>query len=61
MEQTSSEDEVGTEPRRMGKKSCAWVVGMRLGIKRARLAEGYRDMKERLRTDGCPERAGLVT
>jgi hypothetical protein len=45
---------------RMGEKSCAWLVGTRYEIERAKVSQRDRDKKERLRADGCPERAQLV-
>jgi hypothetical protein len=48
---------VGRNPRRVGQKSCTWVIGMQQRIRRARITEGSQEEEERLRVDEYLERA----
>jgi hypothetical protein len=46
---------------RVREKSCEWVVGMWFGIRRTKTTEGGQERKEKLRIDGCPEVAWLLS
>jgi hypothetical protein len=50
---------VGREPISVGEKSCVWIVGMQLGIRRANSVE-KRPRRKRLRVDRCPQRAETI-